>query len=232
MAPVFGPIGARRERRTWTGLRDHLEAAGNAPSVLGRYMPDFDVRESHTRLMEADVVAVRAAITDTDFAAAPVVRALLLLRALPGRLVSRLGGNAEPVPPPFTLADMPQAGWTVLTEDEREIALATLTHPWRIGREDPLRVDREAFAAFSAPGYAKIAFSIRADSYDQCRTQVTTETRVVTTDPTSRKRFARYWVVVGPLSAFIRRVALRRIATHVEHEGREGTERRSMVGSS
>ena len=27
LAPVLGPIGARQERRTWTRLRDHLEAA-------------------------------------------------------------------------------------------------------------------------------------------------------------------------------------------------------------
>ena len=30
---------------------------------------------------------------------------------------------------------------------------------------------------------------------------MTTETRFATTDPSSRRRFARYWVVVGPLSA-------------------------------
>lgn len=28
LAPLFGPFGARRERRTWAALRDHLEAAG------------------------------------------------------------------------------------------------------------------------------------------------------------------------------------------------------------
>ena len=222
VAPIFGPIGARRERRTWDGLRDHLEAAGNAPSVLDRYLPDFDVRERHIRLVNAGLGAVRAAITDTDFAAAPVVRALLVLRAVPGRLRNRLGGGAAPVPPPFTLADMPQAGWVVLAEDEREVALATLTRPWRIGDEAPLRVDREAFAGFSTPGYAKIVFSIRADPYDRHRTQVTTETRFATTDPISRRRLARYWVLVGPLSAVIRRIALRRIATQVEHQGSEG----------
>jgi hypothetical protein len=147
-----------------------------------------------------------------------MVRALLVLRAFPGRLMSRLGRGAAPVPPPFTLADMPRAGWTPLAEGQEEVAFGTLTHPWKIGSEAPLSVDRELFAALSARGYAKVAFSIRADPYGPCRTQVTTETRVATTDTNSRRRFAAYWVVVGPLSALIRRLALRRIATYIEHQ--------------
>lgn len=31
MGPVFGPIGSRREQRTWARLRDHLEAAAKQP---------------------------------------------------------------------------------------------------------------------------------------------------------------------------------------------------------
>jgi hypothetical protein len=38
------------------------------------------------------------------------------------------------------------------------------------------------------------------------------------TDSSSRRRFAAYWVVVGPLSDLIRRLVLRRLAMHVEHQ--------------
>jgi uncharacterized protein YndB with AHSA1/START domain len=216
LAPVFAPIGARQERRMWTLLRDHLEAEDHAQSVLDRYLPEFDVRERHSRLLHADVGSVQAAIGQTDLTGIPVVRALLVLRAFPGRVRARLGGRATPVPPPFTLADMPRAGWTPLAEGPEEVAFGTLTHPWRIGDEAPLVVDRESFAAFSTPGYAKIAFSIRADPDGPHRTRVSTETRVATTDPRSRRRFAAYWVIVGPVSALIRRLILRRLATHVE----------------
>jgi hypothetical protein len=146
------------------------------------------------------------------------VVALLVLRSLPGRLRARLGGRATPVPPPFTLADMPRAGWTPLGEGPQEVGFGTLALPWRIGNEAPLVVDRQTFAAFSTPGYAKVAFSIRADPDGAHRTRVTTETRVATTDPRSRRRFAVYWVVVGPFSALIRRLVLRRLAIHVEHQ--------------
>jgi len=205
----------RRAERT---ARDSPLPAVHPESVLDRYLPEFEVRERQTRLLHADVGAVQAAIGQTDLTGIPVVRALLVLRALPGRLRARLGGRrATPVPPPFTLADMPRAGWTPLAEGPEEVGFGTLTQPWRIGNEAPLVVDRETFAAFSTPGYAKVAFSIRADPDGPHRTRVTTETRVATTDPRSRRRFAAYWVVVGPLSALIRRLVLRRLAIHVEH---------------
>ena len=44
---------------------------------------------------------------------------------------------------------------------------------------------------------------------------MTTENPVATTDPRSRRRFAVYWVVVGPFSALIRWLVLRRLAIHV-----------------
>jgi len=216
LAPVFGPIGGRQERRMWARLRDHLEANGNPPSILDRYLPEFDVQERHTRLMHADIGAVQAAIRQTDLTGIPIVRALLVLRALPGRLRARLGKGAAPVPPPFTLADMPRAGWTALAESPDELAFGTITQPWRIGNEAPLQTDERSFSAFSTPGYAKVAFSIRADPDGPHRTRVTTETRVATTDPRSSRRFAAYWVVVGPVSALIRRLVLRRLATHLE----------------
>ncbi|HEV7187040.1 MAG TPA: SRPBCC family protein [Blastococcus sp.] len=216
LAPVFAPVGARQERRTWTLLRDHLEAGDPTGSVLDRNLPEYDVRERHSRLMHADVATVHAAILQTDLTGIPVVRALLVLRALPGRLRARLGGRAAPVPPPFTLADMPRAGWTPLAEGPEEVAFGTLAHPWRLDDEASPVIDRESFAAFATPGYAKVAFSIRADPDGDHRTQVTTETRVVTTDPASRRRFAAYWVVIGPFSALIRRLILRRLATQVE----------------
>ena len=219
LAPIFGPIGARQERRLWRSLRDHLEAEGHAASVLDRHVPEFDVRERHSRVLHADVGAVEAAIRRTDLTGIPVVRALLVLRALPGRVRARLSGRVTPVPPPFTLADLPRAGWTPLAVGSEEVAFGTLTHPWRIGNEAPLVVDRESFAAFSTPGYAKVAFSIRAHPAGPHRTLVTTETRVATTDPRSRRRFATYWVVVGPVSALIRRLVLRRLAMRLERRG-------------
>ena len=43
-----------------------------------------------------------------------------------------------------------------------------------------------------------------------------TETRVLATDPVSRRRFARYWMVIHAGSALIRRMWLRAIKQRAE----------------
>ena len=39
---------------------------------------------------------------------------------------------------------------------------------------------------------------------------------MATTDPSSGRRFKAYWLVIGPVSALIRRLVLRQLATQVE----------------
>jgi hypothetical protein len=41
------------------------------------------------------------------------------------------------------------------------------------------------------------------------------ETRVALTDEQSRRRFRRYWLLIGPFSALIRRLALRQVAAEL-----------------
>ncbi|SDO69785.1 Polyketide cyclase / dehydrase and lipid transport [Nakamurella panacisegetis] len=216
LTPVFVPIGARQERRMWTRLRDNLEADGREQSTLDRYLPDPQVSERHSRLVHAEPSAVQSAIGQLDLTGIPAVRALLVLRGLPGRLRARLRGGAPPIPAPFTVADMAGAGWIPLAPGPQELAFGTVTRPWRIGDEAPLAMDPESFTTFSAPGYAKIAFAIRTEPAGPGWTRVTTETRVCLTDPRSRRRFAAYWAMVGPFSALIRRMILRRIRIQVE----------------
>src|ERR1019366_56115 len=48
------------------------------------------------------------------------------------------------------------------------------------------------------------------------RSLITTETRTAATDPASLRRFARYWLLVGPFSALIRRLTLRIVKSDAE----------------
>ena len=73
----------------------------------------------------------------------------------------------------------------------------------------------EQFASFEDPGFAKIATSLRVDAYGNDASILTMETRVAITDDTSRRRFRRYWLVIGPLSSLIRRMALRQLSTEL-----------------
>jgi hypothetical protein len=141
----------------------------------------------------------------------PAIRVLLGLRALPQRAASRLrGGDGEPAPATFRVEDMISYGWMLLGENPSEIILGQISQPWKAaGTATCPPVAAPAFAAFHQPGYAKIAFSLRADPRGSTSSVLTMETRVALTDAGSRRRFRRYWMIISPFSGLIRRMALR-----------------------
>ena len=190
--------------------------SADEPLLLDSYLREYDVAEVHACIVSGDVKATWEAIRNADFASIPVVRSLLVLRSLPGRLRAIKSGEAAPVPPPFSLGDMPRVGFQLLGERPAEIAFGFVGKPWTVGAEQPLAIGRDDFASFSDPGYAKVAFSIRAKPYGTHRTLITTETRTATTDAATRRRFAAYWKLIGPFSALIRRLILRQVTSQIE----------------
>jgi hypothetical protein len=76
------------------------------------------------------------------------------------------------------------------------------------------------FAAFSEPGFVKIAWTLRADPVDDDASIFRTETRAVATDATARARFRRYWAFASPGIALIRRLSLRPLKRDAERRVR------------
>lgn len=152
------------------------------------------------------------------------IRVLLELRSLPNRLQRVLKGRpSEPSRPPLTLDDMERAGFLLLGERPgHEIVFGTVVQPWKAVTDDEPapQVEAGGFAAFDTPGYVKVAFNIRVEPYSSGRALITTETRTAATDPTSLRRFARYWMLVGPFSALIRRLMLRIAKSDAERVSR------------
>jgi hypothetical protein len=120
---------------------------------------------------------------------------------------------------------MKAIGWGVLDENPgREIVLGAVTKPWEsdvVFRTIP----PDQFASFQEPGFAKIAWTLRADPVSDQHSIARTETRVATTDPASRARFRRYWSFLSPGILVIRRAMLRMIKR--EAERRNGTDHRT-----
>jgi hypothetical protein len=111
-----------------------------------------------------------------------------------------------------TLQDMERTGFLLLCESPgHEIVFGTVVQPCKAVTDDEPapQVEPGRFVAFDTPGYVKVAFNIRVESYGSGRALVTTETRTAATDHASLRRFAPYWILVGPFSALIRRLALR-----------------------
>ena len=137
----------------------------------------------------------------------PLVRTLFALRSMPAR-VRR--GRGLPAEPRRSLAEqMVGFGFVPLAEDGHEVVLGFVGQPWRLtGGSMPRLASARAWLDFDEPGYVKAAMSFRAVA-DGSSTKLETETRIHATDPTSRRRFGRYWLVIRPGSGLIRRSWLR-----------------------
>ena len=93
--------------------------------------------------------------------------------------------------------------------------LGSVTKPWAanvVFRAVPA----EDFAAFDEAGYVKIVTTLRADPAGPNESIARTETRVVTTDPSARAKFRRYWAAFHPGIFLIRRILLRTVKQDAE----------------
>ena len=188
--------------------------------LLDHYLPQYDVTETYAIIVDADPDLTWQAVRRSDLSRSAVVRVLLELRSLPNRLQGVLNGRpSRAARPPLTLDDMKRAGFLLL--DERpghEIVFGTVVQPWNAVTDNSAapQVEPDRFTEFDIPGYVKVAFNIRVEPYGSGRALITTETRTMATDPMSLRRFARYWLFIGPFSALIRRVMLRMAKSDAE----------------
>jgi len=97
-----------------------------------------------------------------------------------------------------------------------ELAAGVIGQMWRRGGRTVIPRDRQAFVAFAEPGFVKAVLTFRFVDQADGATLVETETRVAATDPTARRGFGRYWLLIRVFSGLIRRDWLRAVARHVE----------------
>ncbi len=158
-------------------------------ALLDEVLPAWDFRERHSIRLEAPAERVFAAIREATPAEMPLVRSLFRLRRLPSASDRSLYEQLEP------------SFRTLAEEPGRELVLGAIGQPWRWSRGRSPDAD---FRRFGGPGYAKMALSFRYEGGT-----LSTETRVLLTDPASRRAFRRYWLLVRPFSGLIRHGWLR-----------------------
>jgi hypothetical protein len=157
-----------------------------AVPAIDDVLPRFDVHEVHSVVLRVPPERAVAAALATQVSRDPVVRALLRARGL------RATG---------TIADaLAWMGFAELARREGEVVVGGAGTPWR--PRGGIRPFAEA-----QPGMVRIATDFRGDGET-----LTTETRVAAVDDAARRAFRRYWLVVGPFSALIRRRWLAQIA--------------------
>jgi hypothetical protein len=169
--------------------------------LIDDFLPDWDERERHETTVAAPPERVESelrALTERDL---PLTRALFAIRTV----LSREHRDTE-VP---LLDSFSVLGFATLAEAPgEEIVLGVAGRPWAIRADslDPVR-GPDGFRAYDRPNAIRAAINFRlAPEAEQ--TRVVTETRVQATDERARRTFRRYWRLVMPGSALIRRELL------------------------
>lgn len=195
-------------------LRTQRVAA--AQTRLDEFAPEYQFHEFHEIHVQASPAEVDRAIRQVT------AREIWLFRTL--TWIRRAGRDAPEgvLNPPETepiLDVATRTGFLLLADEpvqEIVIGAVVMAPP---GTKRPGKFDAQDYRALSAPGFAKATMNFRiAPATDGNGVRVTTETRVWATDAAGARRFARYWRVIYPGSALLRRTWLRAIKARAENK--------------
>ena len=179
--------------------------------LIDEFLPDYDVVEHHAIDVDAPVDEAYQAVKKLDLARSPVVLALLFARGLPTMFTGAVKPKRR-----LGLDEIVESGFVVLGEEpDRELVLGVVGKFWR-PTSGFRRIEPGEFADFDAAGFAKAAWNFVVSERAERGSTVVTETRVLCTDDDARRRFSRYWWLIGPFSALIRRIMLREIKRDAE----------------
>jgi len=180
---------------------------------LDEFLPDYDVNEVHSTRVAAPPDAVLAAVRAVTSREVPLLVLLMALRRLPAAI--RRGRSA----PGRRVLDAPildqfTRRFVVLADRPDELVVGGVGRFWTADG-GVRRVEAADFAAFDEPGFAKTVVNFHVSAVAG-GSLLSTETRIKGTDDAARRSFRRYWRVVMPGSAAIRRAWLRAIRLRAE----------------
>ena len=192
-----------------------MASADEADPLVDRIMPTYDVVERHSIRIEAPADVVLATAREMDLGRSFVARTIFQTRDLV------LGAAPDRVVRPKGLVPLTQSGgWGVRAEiPGREIVMGAVTQPW-FANVVFQPVPPAEFAAFHAPVFVKIVWTLRADPVGFTASVFRTETRVATTDAEARRRFRWYWARFSPGIVLIRQLMLAPLKADAEQRAR------------
>ena len=165
--------------------------------LLDDYLAEYDAIERHQTNIAASSEAVWEALQRADFSRSATIRWLLWLRGMGARR-----------PAALTLATFQSRGFAILEERPPDHVVLGLIGRFWTPTGQLVSVDRESFLGKPPEGTARAAWSFELEPLGGGATLLATETRVQASDEQSRRSFKRYWRLVGPFSALIRREML------------------------
>lgn len=173
---------------------------------LDRLLPVWDQRERHRLAVgPAPAAEVIAAVEAVRWRDVPVFHTIML--------AGTLGAKRNESGRPF-LEAMVSGGFSVLHRSPDELVIgAAARSSGGSGVADLGGEPGPAFRDFDESGHYKVAFNFHyADG------ELSTETRVLSTDAATRRRFQRYWLMIRLPSGLIRQEWLRAARRRLERE--------------
>lgn len=178
---------------------------------IDRLIPDYSFNEYHEVVINASIEEVKHALHTTGVAEIPAVHLLLKIRGISDKKdMSNEATKNEPDPNTFSTPD-----FNFIVADSNEfITMMILTASSKT--PPPTMTTFEQFIAFTEPGYVKVAINFRFVSRGDGQTLLTTETRNLPINQKDCRIFGRYWRIIYPGSAIIRRLWLDTLAQKAE----------------
>ena len=176
--------------------------------LIDSFAPNPDAVEIHRIAINASPDVVYRALWTADLGRSSIIKLLLALRSLPEFTLHP--GRSLPRDRKITLQTLIDSGFGVLVEQpEKEIILGVSGRFWRpTGNLSPF--NRADFDGPVPAGLARAVWNFRVEGSND-RTTLSTETRVICGDSSSRGKFRAYWFFVRPFSGLIRRIMLRNV---------------------
>jgi hypothetical protein len=175
--------------------------------LLDDVMPRYVFRERHDIWVSASPPDAYEAVRAVTASEVRLLGPLMRLRTF-GRWSRRLD-DAAPL-----IRDLEQIGFVCLGErTNEEFVYGAIGRFWSPTGNRPVRTDD--FAGFSRPGYAKAAMNFAVGA-ERGGSRITTETRILGTDPEASRKFRLYWLLIRPGSGAIRRSWLKAIQRRLE----------------
>jgi hypothetical protein len=178
---------------------------------LGELLPEPDHVTRQSRWIAAPPDVVWDALHEVKLTGLPVTVVLSAARFLPVLLAGKGFGQLhdrpflDVLPVPLLSSEPPES-----------VVFGGALQAWRLtGGKEPPKLDAEGLRAWSEPGWVKAAMDFRLTPLGN-GTELSSETRVVSTDDATRRRFALYWLFVQPGSTAIRWEVLTAVALKAE----------------
>jgi hypothetical protein len=173
--------------------------------LLDAFLPKPRLREVDSVDVGVPLDEAYEAIERLDLGDLPIARALFAARAIPDRLAGRASAPSD-----LRLTSIVASthGFRLLSaEAGHGVVVGAIGRVWEPSIPF-MDVPSDAYAAFAEPGWAKVAWELRADAITPATSRITMEVRVTTTDDASWPRFQHYFAVIGPFSRLMRKMML------------------------